>query len=127
MRLEERECRDRMEAARAAGDDIGREIATLVTRLEAKGHFDNRPHDQDRDLCNELLETLVESAHFIGKHDDDAEAAAVAKAAARRHWTMLLSDADRDLRFAQRSYMDAHWFDHLADLAADERETAGAA
>ena len=127
MRIEEKEVRDRMEAARAAGEAAGRRIAAMVTEMEAEGHFDNRPADEDTDLCEELLETLVYSKHYAGKHGDNASTHDVFKSAARIFWTFNLADAKRDLRFAERAFMDDEWFDHLEDLAADERETAGAA
>ena len=125
MRIEEREVRDRMEAARSAGDAMGREIAGMLTRLEKQGHFANRPWDEDAELCEQLLETLTDAPHFADR-EDDIDARGVIKSAARRHWAMIISEADRDLRFAETAYMDRHWFDHLADLEADERAMARA-
>jgi hypothetical protein len=126
MRIELRQVHDALEAARSAGDEMGRRIAALVTDMEALGHFDNRPSDQDRDLCEEMLETLVESIHFEKAHGDDSDARYVAKCAARRFWTASMHDADRDLRLAKQAYLDAHWYDHLDDLRADELAEARA-
>jgi hypothetical protein len=126
MRIEESQVRDRMEAARAAGDAAGRRVSALVAEMEALGHFDNRPSDEDLDLCEELLETITNSNHYTEKHTGDSFTRDVFKSAARRFWSPSLPDADRDLRFASTAFMDAHWFDHLEDLAADERAMARA-
>ncbi len=126
MRVEELEVRARLERVKAAGISAGQLLAGMLNRLEHQGALSDEAASDDVDLLEIMLEALSESKHFTEKHGEYRHECDVFKAAARTVFCTDLQAGERDLRFAERAFLDHYWFDHLADLEADERAMARA-
>lgn len=126
MRFEEMEVRNRLEAVKKAGTSAGQLLAGMINRLEHQGAISDRPASEDVDLIEMMLEAIAESKHFSKKHGHEYQEQDVFKAAARVVFAADLKAAERDLRFAERAFMDHYWLDRLEDLEAADRETARA-